>query len=228
MHHSYFNYHGYNASSTSLINTNATPKHDHSYHKQHIRKQNQRYNSYHQQEPLEEWMFGVTEDDHEDYGMTRASPQESPISPSSSSSSTGSLKSSFSRKNTLGNNSRATVTFSHVVLEHPVQQQKPQRQLQQLFSQASASSTSSLGLLPSISESGSQATVTLGTPSTTFSATSSKQHQQQSAKQSLMRIAHCTKSDDGWCSQKAGQYTRHYANASTRGVRTEGRRTGRF
>ncbi|KAF9358655.1 hypothetical protein BGX26_001220 [Mortierella sp. AD094] len=231
-----YNYNqSYNASNSSLVSSNN--KHDYSYHRHYNRRQNLRCytNQQQQQEPyVGEWMFGIAEDDDDDYcgasTMARASPQEAPISPSSSYSAV-SLKSSLSRKSKAQRaNVMNTVTFSPVVLEHPMPSQEQQKQKQQPWT------SSSLGLLPKISESNiptlaseSIATATFGT-----SASISSSNQQQpdtgrmTAKQSLMRIAHCSKSDDGWCSLKAGQHTQHYADASTRSMRVEGRRSRRL
>ncbi|KAF9582822.1 hypothetical protein BGW38_010717 [Lunasporangiospora selenospora] len=47
------------------------------------------------------------------------------------------------------------------------------------------------------------------------------------AKLSLMRIARCSKSQDGWCSNQAGQYTRHYAETRTC-IMADGRRNRRL
>ncbi|KAF9110254.1 hypothetical protein BGX27_006597 [Mortierella sp. AM989] len=229
MHQYNYNY-SYNTSNCSL--TSSGNKHGYSYNQQNLRC----YTQQQQQETFaDDWMFGIAEDDGYCGAstMARASPQEASISPSSSSS-TASLKSSLSRKckaqhanvmNAFGSNSRSSVTFSPEVIEHPVQQ-------------VSTSAISALGLLPSISESSSSslaadsvATVTFGT-SATSSASSPKQQQQETgrmtAKQSLMRIAHCSMSDDGWCSQKAGQYTQRYADTNSRSMRVDGRRSHRL
>ncbi|KAK3817445.1 MAG: hypothetical protein J3Q66DRAFT_339912 [Benniella sp.] len=48
------------------------------------------------------------------------------------------------------------------------------------------------------------------------------------AKQSLMRIARCDPRQDSCCSQKAGQWTRHYAEGRQYGLVADGRRARRF
>ncbi|KAG0050946.1 hypothetical protein BGZ83_004278 [Gryganskiella cystojenkinii] len=48
------------------------------------------------------------------------------------------------------------------------------------------------------------------------------------AQQSLMRIAQCDRRVDSWCTQQAGQWTRHYAETSSCGVMADGRRTRRM
>ncbi|KAF9351637.1 hypothetical protein BGX34_000438 [Mortierella sp. NVP85] len=48
------------------------------------------------------------------------------------------------------------------------------------------------------------------------------------AKQSLMRIARCDPRQDSCCSQKAGQWARHYAEGRQYGLVADGRRTRRF
>ncbi|KAG0353719.1 hypothetical protein BGZ54_002089, partial [Gamsiella multidivaricata] len=237
----------FNATSNSNSNSN-----NYSYHRHYSRRQNLRFYTYQQQQDHyhDDWMFGITEDD-DNYrtglnrsqtigpSTTRAISQECSVSPSPSSS-TVSLKSSISRKNRsqLGHvmnafpaTLRSTVTFSPVVLQHPARNEPQQQQL---------TSSSSVSLLPSISESSLSSQASNSSPVTaTFDYTASsssssseqqQQHQQQeheqsgtggrlTAKQSLMRIAHCSKSEDGWCSQKAGQYTKRYADVNPRGMR---------
>ncbi|KAI1318439.1 hypothetical protein EDD11_006523 [Mortierella claussenii] len=229
-------------------------KNDHSFHRHNNRRQSIRCYTYQQQQQeqqesfVDEWMFGIAEDDgiyrgstarmNETMGpsMMRASPQESPISPSSSSS-TASFKSLLSRKSrpqrgsvmnafTAAATPRSTVSFSPVVSE-----------------QTLITSPSSKGLLPSISESslfsasdssnGHIAVTSFS--SATVSSSCSPQPQQQhfssgglTAQQSLMRIAHCSKSDDGWCTQKAGQYTQRYAQSNPRSMMVDGRRGRRM
>lgn len=178
-------------------------------------------------------MFGITDDDDDDYStgneavepsMTRVYPQESPISPTLSSA-TVSLKSSLSRKpkSQRGNvmnvfATRSTVTFSDVVVEHPARKAQP-------------SHSSSLGLLPSISES-SLSSLASDDSNAVASVSSSGQEQSGAgcltAQQSLMRIAQCSKSEDGWCSQQAGQYSKRYAEATTRTMVVDGRRSRRL
>ena len=48
------------------------------------------------------------------------------------------------------------------------------------------------------------------------------------AHQSLKRIAQVAAHEDGWCSQKAGQYSRQYAETRSRGVAADGRRNRRL
>ncbi|KAG0045572.1 hypothetical protein BGZ83_009234 [Gryganskiella cystojenkinii] len=48
------------------------------------------------------------------------------------------------------------------------------------------------------------------------------------AQQSLKRIAQIATHDDGWCSQKAGHYTRQYAESRSRGAQVDGRRNRRL
>ncbi|KAF9174242.1 hypothetical protein BGX20_000409 [Mortierella sp. AD010] len=195
-------------------------QHDFSYHRHYNRRQNIRcYSSQQQESYVDDWMFGIAEDD--DYcgatTMSRASPQEATISPSSSYS--ASLKSSLTCKSRSQRASvMNTVTFSPVVIEHPM----PTKEQKQPW-------TSSV-LMPKISESNTQ---TLASESVATATISSSNQQQpdagrMTAKQSLMRIAHCSKSDDGWCSLKAGQHVQHYADASRRGMRVEGRRSRRL
>ncbi|KAF8930161.1 hypothetical protein EDD21DRAFT_212640 [Dissophora ornata] len=207
----------------------------------------------------DDWMFGITEDDDyrganakspSPSTMTRASPQEPLIS---SSSSTVSLKSSLSRRsrsqhgdimnafpNSVATNTtpRSTaVTFSPVVL-----QQSTASSLG-LLSSISESSHSSLDfnngttavVATAISTSSAAATTSTSTNPASCATSSTSLSQQQSgagrltAKQSLMRITQCSKSEEGWCSQKAGQYTQRYADDSnSRGLKTDGRRTRRL
>ncbi|KAG0304706.1 hypothetical protein BGZ98_005150 [Dissophora globulifera] len=149
----------------------------------------------------------------------------------------------------------ATVTFSPVVVEHTIQASiatttsSPVRLLPSI-------SESSLSSLSSMDSSASRAIIAAPTagltaaitavsssrPTTATTATTSSvlPHQLQTlqlrsgadrltATQSLMRISQCKKSDDGWCSQKAGQYTQRYANDSNpRGMKTDGRRACRL
>ncbi|KAF9897260.1 hypothetical protein BX616_005911 [Lobosporangium transversale] len=200
-------------------------KHDYSYHRRYNRRQALKCYTSQQQESyvVDDWMFGIAEDDEYHNSMStnmmRASPQESPISPPLSTS-TVSLKSSFSRKNRtqrgsvlsmFSTASRSTVTFSPAVVEHIVRTTDHPK--------------TSIGLLPTISEStlsSSSASVS-SSPSSTSPSSSKK----LSAKQSLMRIAHCSKSEDGWCTQKAGQYTQRYAS-TPRSMSIDGRRSRRM
>ncbi|KAF9202265.1 hypothetical protein BGZ49_007560 [Haplosporangium sp. Z 27] len=48
------------------------------------------------------------------------------------------------------------------------------------------------------------------------------------ARHSLMRIVQCDIRNDDWCSQQSGQWTRHYAETRSIGVKADGRRTGRL
>ncbi|KAG0244602.1 hypothetical protein B0O80DRAFT_453935 [Mortierella sp. GBAus27b] len=207
--------------------SSGSSKHEYSYNRRYLRRQNLKCYTYQQQQEHyhDDWMFGITDDD--DYSvadseasMTQVSPVESPVSPVSSSA--VSLKSSLSRKNksqrgsvmsVFATASRSTVTFSPVVLEHPARKAQPS------------------GLLPSISESSlsslasdnSSAVATVSTSPAQSSSTGS-----QTAQQSLMRIAQCTKSEDGWCSQQAGQHIKRYAEATTRSMVVDGRRSRRL
>ncbi|GJJ70433.1 hypothetical protein EMPS_02782 [Entomortierella parvispora] len=52
--------------------------------------------------------------------------------------------------------------------------------------------------------------------------------QPSKAQLSLMRIAQCDRRVDSWCTQQAGQWTRHYAETSSCGVMADGRRTRRM
>ncbi|KAG0217411.1 hypothetical protein BGX31_000254, partial [Mortierella sp. GBA43] len=66
----------------------------------------------------------------------------------------------------------------------------------------------------------SSTTASASTPSTTSAP--------ESARQSLMRISRCDLRQDGWCSQRAGQWTRHYAEARPIGLVADGRRARRL
>ncbi|KAF9925160.1 hypothetical protein BGZ65_007943 [Modicella reniformis] len=201
------------------------PNHDYSYNRRHIRRQNLRCYTFQQQQEQyhDDWMFGIADDDYhgitdDDYhgintgneaavpSMTRACPQDSPISPTCSS-----LKSSLSRKgksqrgslmNVFATTSRSTVTFSPVVVEHEAQLPE-------------SDNTSAVVVVSAVSTCSSSAEVESGAGC-------------QTAKPSLLRISQCSKSEDGWCTQIAGQHAKRYAEATSRAMMVEGRRARRL
>ncbi|KAF9928671.1 hypothetical protein FBU30_002192 [Linnemannia zychae] len=148
----------------------------------------------------------------------------------------GSLSVTSSAAQNSTKNRRPTVTFSPIVLHHPAASQESPIQLSSSNSTSPASSSASAKLMPSISESTAftvglnSSSMAMATAKTDSTIVQRQQHQSASAgrmtaQQSLMRIAHLSKDQDGWCSSKAGQYTQGYAEARTRGMKIDGRRT---
>ncbi|KAF9177741.1 hypothetical protein BGZ51_008413 [Haplosporangium sp. Z 767] len=218
-----------------------------SYSSYHRAKRNARLQQQ-QQRDHHEWMFGISDEDdlHIDSESgswtARASPVDSPISPPSSSSAAssgssmmrhGSTRSQFGHVADVFQSEplqpkkkRSMVTFSPVILHHST----PSGEQHSIPSPAN--------VMPSISESTlarNSTTATITTLATSASATSAIVNQQQprsgtgrlTAKESLMRITQCDKSQDGWCPQGAGQYTQRYAEARPRAMMLDGRRRGR-
>ncbi|OAQ30598.1 hypothetical protein K457DRAFT_892541 [Linnemannia elongata AG-77] len=228
---------------------------DHHYYRHYNRRQNQRHYAYQQQNEHyhDDWMFGISEDDSYNGGasMACAQPQDALVIVASSSSKTsslsGSLRSSISRRVSDGSlsvatqisakNRRPTVTFSPVVFHHPAPGQKFTALLSSSFASSSQTSSGPAKLLPSIAESsiGLNSSTTMATAKAESTMVAQNLQQQQpvsagrmTAKQSLMRIAQLSKDQDGWCSHKAGQYTQGYAEARSRGMKLDGRRARRL
>ncbi|GJJ70391.1 hypothetical protein EMPS_02740 [Entomortierella parvispora] len=89
---------------------------------------------------------------------------------------------------------------------------------------STSSSCSTFGSdLPSV-------TVTAATTqgSTTGGSRDSDSKKRMTAHESLKRIAQVAAHEDGWCSQKAGQYSRQYAETRSRGIVADGRRNRRL
>ncbi|KAG0099447.1 hypothetical protein BGZ93_007554 [Podila epicladia] len=88
--------------------------------------------------------------------------------------------------------------------------------------------SSSVGLLPSISENSTSSKMdhasAHGATSSSPLSSPNNQAKRMTAQKSLRRIAQCASNQDNWCSSKAGQWTRHYAETRSRSVMTDGRR----
>ncbi|KAG0365650.1 hypothetical protein BGX24_004015 [Mortierella sp. AD032] len=197
------------------------------------------------------------DDDNGGASMSCAHPDDALVVVSSSSkpatSLNGSLRSSFSRRDrpqvsngflsaatsqTLTKkHRRPTVTFSPVVLHHPFEDQDFMASPLPSLSSSPVSSLASAPakLLSNIVESSVSLNSSMAMATAKAESTTIIQQQQQpasavrmTAKQSLMRIAQLSKDQDGWCSQKAGQYTQGYAEARSRGMKLDGRRTRRL
>ncbi|KAG0249025.1 hypothetical protein BG011_009663 [Mortierella polycephala] len=238
---SYSSARGFPTTST-MTTSSSSSNNKQSYSSYHRAKRNARLQQL-QQRDHHEWMFGISDDDdlhidNESGSWTAcASPVDSPISPVSSSSAGSSLMRHSSTRSQPGHvadvfqsepqqpkKKRSMVTFSPVILHHPTP------------SGEQHSIPSAANVLPSISESSLSTLARSSTAATiTTLATTAIVNQQQpksdagrlTAKESLMRIAQCGKSQDGWCPQSAGQYTQRYAETRPRAMMLDGRRRGR-